>query len=72
MILILFSVDGGWSPWGPYSECSKSCGVGFATRSRKCTSPEPKGNGKGCSGSDMQVKVCKTDTCPGSLYLNFT
>ena len=33
---------------------------------------EPKVNGKDCPGSDMQVKVYKTDTCPGSLPLNFT
>ena len=40
--------------------------------SRKCTNLEPKVSGKDCPGSDMQVKVCKADVCPGSLLLNFT
>ena len=37
VILIVLLGDGRWSPWGPYNECSKSCGVGFTTRSGKCT-----------------------------------
>lgn len=34
-------VDGVWSAWGEWAECSQSCGVGVAQRSRKCLPPPP-------------------------------
>ncbi|XP_062322314.1 ADAMTS-like protein 4 [Osmerus eperlanus] len=34
--------EGVWSPWGEWSRCSQSCGVGVAQRSRKCLPPPPR------------------------------
>ncbi|XP_074539403.1 thrombospondin type-1 domain-containing protein 4 isoform X1 [Halichoeres trimaculatus] len=34
-------IDGVWSVWGEWSECTQTCGVGVSQRSRKCTPPPP-------------------------------
>lgn len=32
-------IDGGWSSWTEWSECSRSCGGGVITRERECSRP---------------------------------
>ncbi|XP_078346340.1 uncharacterized protein LOC144631705 isoform X1 [Oculina patagonica] len=64
--------DGGYGPWGEWSECSKTCGKkkGTTTRVRLCNNPEPQNGGKDCSklGEDSETKQCKSKKkkCPGS------
>ena len=67
---ILFSfplilVDGGYSPWSSYSECSEPCGDGLMTRKRTCTNPSPAHGGKQCQGASTEEKQCKVKECPG-------
>jgi len=59
-------VDGGWSSWGPYGSCSKSCGGGSQTSVRRCNNPTPMNGGQSCSGDDSRTKECNTTPCPTS------
>ncbi|XP_020605249.1 coadhesin-like isoform X2 [Orbicella faveolata] len=58
------SVDGHWSPWGQYSQCTKSCGGGSQYRTRICDNPAPSSGGKHCTGPSQQTNVCNTQGCP--------
>lgn len=59
-------IDGGYSQWSNYSECSVSCGDGFRTRTRTCTSPVPQYGGRNCShlGDTQQTQQCFVKICP--------
>ena len=57
---ILCPVDGGWSPWSQFSQCSGKCGTGFSTRHRSCNNPIPAG-GAYCVGLDRDFRQCDTD-----------
>ena len=52
------TVDGVWSEWPDYSNCSATCDGGMQTRTRTCTNPAPSGGGANCSGSDYQCQSC--------------
>uniref|UniRef100_A0A8C7WLU6 SCO-spondin n=1 Tax=Oryzias sinensis TaxID=183150 RepID=A0A8C7WLU6_9TELE len=59
-------IDGGLSPWGPWSSCSLSCGgVGVTTRSRGCTQPSPAHGGRDCQGPLQETTYCQAPDCPG-------
>ena len=51
-----------WGPWSTWSFCSKLCGVGTNTRSRKKIKIEQ--NGGNCSGSERDNKFCNTQNVP--------
>ncbi|CAL4092174.1 unnamed protein product, partial [Meganyctiphanes norvegica] len=57
-------VDGGWSQWGYWSECSDKCGLGMQRRQRFCTNPTPKKGGAQCVGCDEDIKTCNGLDCP--------
>ena len=61
-------VDGGWSNWSGWGQCSMPCGGGEQERSRTCTNPSPANGGAACSGSDKETQACNTNDCPGNLY----
>lgn len=60
-------VDGGYTSWEDWSDCSFSCGGGKRRRSRKCTNPVPQYGGKDCSslGPSDETEDCNTNLCPG-------
>lgn len=58
-------VDGKWSEWSSWEECSRSCGHGNRTRVRTCSNPSPQHSGKPCEGSAVEVIVCSVQPCPG-------
>lgn len=65
-IAILLTVNGGYSAWGAYGECSVTCGGGTQTRDRTCTNPPPSGGGKDCSelGPSSETRACNSKACP--------
>ena len=70
LILLLSLVDGKWSDFGEYEECSKSCGGGIMRRFRTCTNPAPAHGGKKCAGINFNFKVCNAKPCPGDLQVS--
>ncbi|VDI14662.1 Hypothetical predicted protein, partial [Mytilus galloprovincialis] len=57
-------VNGGWSQYGDWTRCTKTCGKGTQTRSRTCTNPAPSAGGSACKGSSVQSKNCNENLCP--------
>ena len=64
-------VDGGYSEWTKWSECSQSCGGGVKVRARSCTNPSPSGGGKDCTslGESEELAKCNEQACKNSKYL---
>lgn len=56
--------DGGWGPWGVWSECNAQCNGGFRIRRRKCDDPEPLNGGFDCPGCHIDYETCNTQACP--------
>ncbi|XP_077129422.1 semaphorin-5B isoform X2 [Ranitomeya variabilis] len=57
-------ISGGWSPWGMWSACSRDCELGFRSRKRTCSNPEPRNGGQPCMGSAMEFQDCNPQLCP--------
>ena len=55
--LFTFTLDGNWSGYTPYGECSSKCGGGVQERFRYCNNPSPAYDGKNCVGFAKTVRV---------------
>ena len=60
-----WTVDGGWSEFGNWSECSADCGGGEQTRIKECNNPAPAHGGADCVGENFETRVCNIDPCAG-------
>lgn len=66
---VLNPIDGGWSDWSLWSDCSVTlCGqTGTKSRTRTCTNPVPQDGGADCSlldgGSPVESQACSTSAC---------
>ena len=68
LMFLPVSVDGGWSPWGNWTRCSKTCGVGYQTQHRTCTNPPPQHGGRDCQGNLDQSRQCEDQKhCPSEF-----
>ncbi|XP_057304151.1 uncharacterized protein LOC130641387 isoform X2 [Hydractinia symbiolongicarpus] len=56
-------VDGGWSSWSQWSDCSLPCGEGRSKRDRKCSNPAPLDGGANCDGVWIEERLCKMNEC---------
>ncbi|XP_076368266.1 netrin receptor UNC5C-like isoform X7 [Tachypleus tridentatus] len=61
--VVTVALNGGWSSWSPWSECSSRCGRGIQTRKRLCSNPAPLNEGEQCVGETAQKTDCTT-LCP--------
>ena len=59
------AIDGNYTEWSKWSDCSVTCGGGKMSRSRTCANPHPKHGGKNCDelGPADETQECKQDTC---------
>ncbi|CAG2226974.1 ADAMTS13 [Mytilus edulis] len=62
-------INGGWSSWSnEWTVCSRTCGGGVKTRTRKCNNPEPRYGGSDCQGEGIMAMLCNVQTCQTSQY----
>jgi len=59
-------IDGVWSKWSDWTDCSKTCAGGFTERSRTCEGPFY--GGKDCDGKAKETKECNPTPCPIDGY----
>jgi len=59
-------VNGGYTEWSEFSECTVTCGGGVRERTRECTNLTPENNGKNCEelGPAKESEICNTEACP--------
>ena len=62
---------GDFSPWGEWSQCDKSCGLGHRERTRECNNPEPKCGGPTCAGRNFEIEPCNDTPCPSKFVNSF-
>lgn len=60
----LLPINGLWSKWGDYDECSRTCGGGVQKKSRECNNPSPQHGGNYCTGDRVRYRSCNTQECP--------
>jgi len=60
-------VDGGFTPWSQWGECSVTCGDGIKHRTRSCTNPKPQHGGKKCLGNSRETDRCQKEACTGVI-----
>ncbi|KAI6650257.1 Thrombospondin-2-like [Oopsacas minuta] len=62
--LIFCPIDGGWSDWTGWGDCSDDCGGGIRQRTRECNNPIPQHRGRRCPGRSTRVSECNAHLCP--------
>ena len=64
--LFYILVNGGYSAFGSFTECSVTCGQGVKYRRRTCTQPKPQYNGESCRklGPSIESRTCNAGPCP--------
>ena len=64
-------VNGGWSSWSGWSQCTekKICYHGQRSRSRDCNNPAPSMEGDDCAGAEEEQEACPTKACAGVLLI---
>ncbi|XP_067327139.1 A disintegrin and metalloproteinase with thrombospondin motifs 18 [Anolis sagrei] len=58
------SINGQWSTWSKWTDCSRTCGGGVTYQERHCNNPKPQHGGKFCQGSSRIYQLCNTQPCP--------
>eukprot|EP00937_MAST-01D_sp_MAST-1D-sp2_P003140 g3140.t1 len=57
-------IHGGWSEWGSWTPCSRTCGAGKKARRRTCDAPTARHGGNECTGGATEEAACNGALCP--------
>jgi len=57
-------IDGFWSPWTNWGDCTETCGEGTQTRDRLCDNPVESLGGAPCPEEADQTRTCNVKLCP--------
>ncbi|XP_072109570.1 semaphorin-5A isoform X1 [Mobula birostris] len=60
----VYTVNGAWSAWLPWTQCSRDCSRGIRSRKRLCNNPEPRNGGIPCLGQSVEYQECNIMPCP--------
>ena len=69
-ILSYYTVDGRYSMWSNWTECSATCGGAIQTRNRTCNNPMPMYGGRDCYGDKEERRICAQSFCLGKFSFN--
>ena len=65
-------INGGYTEWSTFSDCSTTCGDGAQMRFRTCSDPLPSDGGLDCVaqglGSTIETKFCNLGQCGEWLF----
>lgn len=64
LLISFLLVDGGWSDWSNWTECTVTCSGGVRSRTRECNKPSPQYGGQYCMGNSSDTEACNTEVCP--------
>ena len=64
---IFVVVNAKWQPWGPYSQCTATCGNGTQVRARACGEAEYGGD-EVCHGHSTEIQDCSVADCPSKFH----
>ena len=58
-------MNGAWSDWSAFGDCSQTCGRGTRSKTRTCSNPAPQNGGSDCPGEDNLSEDCTlVQNCP--------
>ncbi|XP_062620422.1 cartilage intermediate layer protein 2-like [Saccostrea cucullata] len=63
-------IDGKWTYWDSWSDCTVTCSGGKQRRTRSCTSPPPMFGGNSCVGNSEEIRQCSTWNCPEKPWIS--
>ena len=62
---VVLCIDGGFSNWARWGDCSQTCNGGIKKRTRTCSRPFPVTDGLVCDGPRTEYENCSKDIqCP--------
>ena len=67
------AIEGNFTQWSEWSECSATCGEGQQSRVRECTNPKPSFGGRNCShiGEPVETRPCSKMACEGKEFQGY-
>ena len=56
-------MNGNWSDWSNWTDCTQPCGGGIQQRNRTCDNPPPDSGGQFCPREPDEEQDCNLNPC---------